>query len=254
MILYLGDGSIFGPAMYLTGVMQHHQMSWQRVNSDASPTDEQINSCRVAVLSDYPRARFRDGQLEKLAERVERVECGLLMIGGWESYHGLLGEYHNTILKEVLPVTMLARDDRVNCPQPVFIVPKNESLLQHPILANLPWQTPSAVGGYNKITAKKEATTLLDALRVQVIYENDSLKLTPQERDAMLVVGNYGKGRVAALATDAAPHWVGQWVDWGKSRVTQKLVDERGVDAGFIEVGDAYMQFFSQLLRWVGEN
>ncbi len=30
-----------------------------------------------------------------------------------------------------------------------------------------------------------------------------------------LVVGQHGRGRTAALATDVAPHWVGGLVDWG---------------------------------------
>ena len=62
----------------------------------------------------------------------------------------------------------------------------------------------------------------------------------------MLVVGGYGKGRTAALATDVAPHWVGGFVDWGKARITQNLSN-----GGFVEIGADYAKFFAQLLRWV---
>ena len=62
-----------------------------------------------------------------------------------------------------------------------------------------------------------------------------------------MVVGQHGKGRTAALATDVAPHWVGGLVDWGDRRVVQDVA------GGFIDVGNWYAQFFRNLLVWTGQ-
>ena len=45
------------------------------------------------------------------AQMAHLVDCvrggsGLLMIGGWESFHGRLGEYQGSPLAEVLPVVI----------------------------------------------------------------------------------------------------------------------------------------------------
>lgn len=67
----------------------------------------------------------------------------------------------------------------------------------------------------------------------------------PSERFPLLVVGNYGKGNIAALATDVAPHWIGGWVDWGEERIKQQTTGD-----SFIEAGAGYVKFFAQLVRW----
>jgi hypothetical protein len=63
--------------------------------------------------------------------------------------------------------------------------------------------------------------------------------------DPLLVVGRWGRGRVAALATDVAPHWVGGLVDWGAGRVAAQAP---GAEA--VEVGDLYARFVCQLMAW----
>jgi uncharacterized membrane protein len=69
---------------------------------------------------------------------------------------------------------------------------------------------------------------------------------SPGAESPLLVVGEHGRGRTAALATDVAPHWVGGLVDWGDQRVVQQ------VGAGFIDVGNWYARFFRNLLVWTG--
>ena len=66
------------------------------------------------------------------------------------------------------------------------------------------------------------------------------------ETHPLLVVGQHGQGRTAAIATDVAPHWVGGLVDWGDDRVTGQ-----GDGADDVEVGDLYAQFWRQLLSFV---
>jgi uncharacterized membrane protein len=148
---------------------------------------------------------------------------------------------------------MLPQDDRQNCPQPVMLYADKETQ-RHPILAELPWATPPFVGGYNIFEPKADAALLLSGAVFEFTVDE-----TPDSENPfrsvmsglvpMLVAGKHGKGRTAALATDVAPHWAGNFVDWGKKRITQSLPN-----GGFIEVGEHYAAFFSQLVRWIGGN
>lgn len=274
MILYLGDGDMSGAAAYLSGVMLLNDLPFERVDSGQRPSDD-VGSPRydAYVLSDYPRDRFRDGQLERVRDAVD-AGAGLLMLGGWESFHGRLGEYHDTVLAELLPVEMLADDDRRNFAQPVMVCPK----CSHPILDGLPWNRPPFVGGFNQFKAKRDSETLLEAIccdvrlagedrvadcdredfcrtsgkaieeRVSIPLPNGSTAFVSMtDVFPMLVVGHFGRGKTAALATDVAPHWIGGFVDWGAERVAQDLPGGDG-----IEVGSDYAKFFAQLIRWIG--
>lgn len=111
---------------------------------------------------------------------------GLLMIGGYLSFMGIEGKanYKNTVLSEVLPIVMLDRDDRVEKPEGVS--PK--TIAEHKITNGLEKWPPFL--GYNRFTAKEDATTLVKI-----------------EEDPLLVIGEYGKGKTAAFASDCAPHW-----------------------------------------------
>jgi uncharacterized membrane protein len=245
--LYFGDDDMTRAAGYLCGIMTHAGIPFERVDSSQSPTDTLLQEPVVAyIISDYPHERFLPGQLETICNAVSNG-TGLAMFGGWESYHGRLGEYHKTVLADVLPVAMLNRDDRRNFAQGVLLSP----IQPHPILDDLPWETPPLVGGLNEWTAKPEAKVLLNGLPLS-IRANDGRVASgfvcgfDATTYPMLVIGEYGKGRTAALATDVAPHWVGGWVDWGRSRITQDLPN-----GGFVEIGSDYAKFFAQLLRWI---
>ena len=244
MFLYFGDDDITRAAAYLCGIMTHAGIPFERIDSTESPSNALLQSpCDAFILSDYPRERFQPGQLKMICEAVNNG-AGLLMLGGWESYHGLFGEYHETILAEVLPVTMLKTDDRRNFPQGVLLSPTQS----HPVLANLPWETPPLVGGLNEFTPKPNTTVLLHGFLPSISAIGDRFEFRLDTTTyPILVVGAYGKGRTAALATDVAPHWVGGFVDWGTPRVTQKLPN-----GGFVEIGSDYAKFFAQLLRWTG--
>ncbi|MBA9026357.1 glutamine amidotransferase [Peribacillus huizhouensis] len=131
--------------------------------------------------------------LELIRQYVENGG-GLLMIGGYLSFMGIEGKanYKNTILADVLPVEMLDRDDRVEKPEGVY----PETTLEHSITKGLEQWPPFL--GYNRFSAKENATTL-----VQI------------EGDPLLVIGEYGKGKTAAFASDCAPHWGPiEFMDW----------------------------------------
>jgi len=269
-ICYLGDDSLQGAASYLGGIMLHHGLAFDYVpTAEAPPASFTATPYSLYVVSDYYAATFGLAAMSHVARCVEHGS-GLLMLGGWVSYYGQLGEYHVSPLAEVLPVVMEQSDDRRNSAQPCLINKKAD----HPILEGLPWDQPPGIGGFNAITPKPDATTLLTSVRFAVHRTSfvvpplggtsageDRLKpelrttsqscgefqFTRGEESPLLVVGQHGRGRVAALATDVAPHWVGGFVDWGDRRITQNVA------GGSIEIGNWYAKFFHNLLIWTGK-
>jgi len=220
-ILYLGDTSLQTAAGYLAGVMTHAGIKFTYRASN-EPVDDDLleRPFKAFILSDYPAGHFTPERFDRLAKRV-RNGAGLLMIGGWESFSGAGGEYTETILRDVLPVTMEPGDDRVNCPQPCLV----EKVTEHAII-------------------------ILRARRFDSSRINGEYNFTPYESaDTLLVTGEYGKGRTCALATDVAPHWVGGFVDWGDKRVSARAEKAEGV-----EVGSWYAEFFTRLVRWISRE
>jgi hypothetical protein len=243
-ILYLGDTALRGAAGYLAGVIHHHGWVFDYVPSDRPAEAALVARPRALfVLSDYPAVQLAASLQDVLCAQVAEG-AGLLMLGGWESYHGLGGNWENTPVARVLPVTIGSADDRLNCDQPLLVRQAGE----HPTVAGLPWRTRTpGIGGLNRITPRPDAQVVLEARRFRTREEAGGFVFEPAESYPLLVVGRHGRGRTAALATDAAPHWVGGLVDWGAERVAAQAP---GADA--VEVGDLYAQFFGQLLRWAG--
>jgi hypothetical protein len=243
-IIYLGDMSLNSAAAYLGGLMSSWELPFDYVPSDAAfdVADAKVPR-KLFIISDYPSKLMNEAAQQAVLEQV-RAGSGLLMIGGWESYCGMGGNWGGTLIGNALPVEISRTDDRVNCDQPALLLKTHD----HPIIANLPWdQRPPTVGGFNRFASKKDSATLLEVERFAATRQNGVMQFQSHSRSPMLVVGVYGKGRTAALATDVAPHWVGGWVDWGTGRVTGQAAAAAG-----IEVGDLYAQFFKQLLFWTG--
>jgi hypothetical protein len=241
-ICYLGDGRLNGAAGYLAAIMQEYSLPFDHVPSNESPPATfRRRRYALYVVSDYPAAQFGTAAMTHVAGRVA-AGAGLLMLGGWESYFGRLGEYHESPLADVLPVVMQLADDRRNYAQPCLI----RRVAEHPILKDLPWDAPPAIGGRNLVRAKDGARTLLNAVEFLVREEAGKFHFLRGVEAPLLVVGRHGRGRTAALATDVAPHWVGGLVDWGNRRVAQAVAGE------LVEVGNWYAMFFCNLLTWTG--
>lgn len=243
-ILYLGDTALHHAAAYLAGILHASGWRYTYCPSDQDAGSEQIaGPWQACVLSDYPAARLSRESQQLIVNRV-RQGAGLLMIGGWESYHGLGGNWNGTVIGDILPVEIQTTDDRVNCDSPVFV---RACGIEHEILRGLPWSTrPPLIGGYNRFQVRTGAKRLLDVARYGAHFEGIEPVLSLVGTDPLLAVSHVDLGRVAALATDVAPHWVGPWVDWGSTRVTAQ-----GPGADAIEVGNLYAQFFRQLVEWV---
>lgn len=242
-VLYCGDTDLSSAAAYLAGLLTHAAVDYRYVPSREPLHPEDVSDeTRLVILSDYPAARVNAELQQRIVTLVERG-TGLLMIGGWESFHGLGGDWDGTPLGDILPVKVAAEDDRLNSDQPLLLRRVGGS---HPITDGLPWEgRPPCVGGLNRFTPRAAAGVLLEADRLCARREGSEWRLTIAETWPLLVVGEQGRGRTAALATDVAPHWVGGLVDWGPGRVAAQAP---GAEA--IEVGEHYARFFTQLILW----
>jgi len=246
-VLYCGDTSLDSAAAYLAGLMTSWEWEFTYVPSDRALSSEEIpQDCGLFIFSDYP-AEQADTAMQNRIVRQVHEGAGLLMIGGWESYHGLGGNWDETPIAAVMPVDISDQDDRRNCDQPVFVRPKVKS---HPIVNGLPWsERPPLIGGFNEFVPKADSQTLLEAVIFDARFDSDSPSLQQQAAHPLLVTGTHGSGRTAALATDVAPHWIGPMVDWGTERVTACA---KG--AGEVEVGNLYAAFFRNLLSWTAKS
>jgi uncharacterized membrane protein len=113
---------------------------------------------------------------------------GLVMIGGYMTFQGIEGkaQYAGTAIEEVLPVTLMTRDDRVECPEgatPQLLDPR------HAIAAGLGTAWPDLLG-YNRVM-QKPGTELVATVGA----------------DPLIVAGIFGKGRSVAFTSDCGPHW-----------------------------------------------
>jgi uncharacterized membrane protein len=248
-ILYCGDTELNGAASYLAGLMTAWGWDFDYVPSHQAITKEQIQSPRsLLILSDYMATQFNRECQTLVVEQIARGS-GLLMIGGWESFHGFGGDWDGTPIGEILPVKIQPRDDRMNFDQSAYL----SITKPHPITENLPWASrPPAIGGMNRVVAKTEANLLVEAQTFVISRSDLDQPATAQpwsfsrgERFPALVTGVHGHGRTAAFMSDVAPHWVGGFVDWGLPRVTGQAKNGPG-----IEVGHFYAQFWKQLLEW----
>jgi len=240
-ILFCGDDDLDRAALYLAAILYEQQYAFDYISSTLKfPDDLQLHRYRLIILSDYPRVNISDHQLTSI-EKFVRDGGHILMIGGWESFAGLQNEYNNTIMRDVLPVEMLAKDDRVNLSQGCVVLP---AAAQHPVTENIDWNRPGIIGGYNQLIPKKDTTVILKGQHLSIALGNHPHLTLNEEEIPLLIEGSYFNGKSGALAFDLAPHWIGGLVDWGNRR---KRIDFNGE---FIEVGDLYHRFVSKLIAY----
>jgi uncharacterized membrane protein len=166
--------------------------------SNDFPFDEEELKYDTIILSDIGADSFllhpmtwlhgqRSPNRLKTIQRYVSKGGGLIMAGGYMSYQGINGAamYQRTPIAEVLPVRMMASDDR--CERPEGVQPTKTSI--NPIVDELPEQWPHLLG-YQLVEAKPNTLTLAKV-----------------DNDPLLVIGKYGKGRAIAYTTDIGPHW-----------------------------------------------
>jgi len=254
-ILYCGDTDLTGAASYLAGLMTLWGWKYDYVPSHVPLSREHVEKPRsLFIFSDYPATQVAEKLQREIIEQV-RSGVGLLMIGGWESFHGVGGDWDITEIARILPVEISRFDDRVNSYRASLLTlgPLGNVRYQrhglHAILEGQPWfLDPPFVGGWNAVT-QRGGEQLLEIHQFGPAWfgHDDALNADRGTAFPALVVGEFGEGRMAAFMSDVAPHWVGGFVDWGNARVTAQAPG-----APAIEIGNWYAQFWRQLLSWTG--
>lgn len=241
-ILYCGDTDLTSAAGYLAGLMTAWGWDFDYVPSHFPFDSETSTHGRsLFIFSDYPAGQLAPHDHQAVVAQVQ-AGAGLLMIGGWESFHGFGGNWDDTPIGDALPVLISGQDDRTNFDQGAYLREATAS----PVTSGLPWrERPPLIGGMNRFRAKPDSEIVLEAIPLVTRFNDDgSLQVEPQSPLPAFVIGQHGKGKTAAFASDVAPHWVGGLVDWGNERVTAQASG-----AGAIEVGNWYAQFWKQLLE-----
>lgn len=200
-----------GAGVFLDAVTSAgHQLTYVRgheISSKFPRSAEELNAFDVVVISDigsnsfllpdetFMRSQKSPNRLALVADYV-RQGGGLVMVGGYLSFTGIDGKarYGMSPLAEVLPVTMLPHDDRIERSEGASV---EVCVPDHPALGGASGQWPQLLG-YNRLIAKPDA--------VVVARSGD---------DPVLVVGQQGQGRSAAFASDLAPHWAPpEFMNW----------------------------------------
>lgn len=131
-----------------------------------------------------------DNPLVALAEWT-RSGGGLMMAGGYLSFQGFQARanFARTAVADVLPVTMLESDDRVEAPQGAPVAVSDPS---HPVAAA--WSADAAAAptllGYNLVHPREDATV--------VATVGD---------DVLIATREVGRGRSLVWTSDIGPHW-----------------------------------------------
>lgn len=191
-------------ASWLIGGLEAHDVRVDFIRNheaaQAFPTSlEELGEYDVVILSDigsntlllhpdtFVRSKTGTDRCELLKEYVEQGG-GLAMIGGYLSFSGIDGKarFQRTALRDVLPVEMVEGDDRVETP--AGVTPEVRSK-HHPVLSGITGEWPHFLG-YNQLRPGSEGDVLATV-----------------GDDIFLAVGEFGRGRSAAFASDCGPHW-----------------------------------------------
>ena len=134
------------------------------------------------------------------------------MLGGWLSFSGVQAKagWGRSTFSTVLPVECLATEDLVESSEGFTV---EVLVTDHPVIQGLPWEKFPPIFGYNEVKEKPEGKVLV---RVK------------ETGHPLIVVSEYGKGRILTYMSDPAPHW--------------------GIN---FELWEGYDAFWQQSLMWV---
>ncbi len=106
-VLYVSMGG--SPPAYLQRALSAQKIDLKAVPPDVLPTTPAaFQGIDSVVISDVPTDLFTDIQLNALQSAVRDFGMGFCMVGGENSYG--LGGYRQTVVEDMLPVTMEIRD------------------------------------------------------------------------------------------------------------------------------------------------
>ncbi|MEM9645078.1 MAG: glutamine amidotransferase [Planctomycetota bacterium] len=148
----------------------------------------------VFIIGDLTAEAIGNKQWRQLADAVANG-AGLITLGGWSAYSA--GGYSRSPLSDVLPIVLpvetsqLERDVQLSIAQSHSIT--DIRLSQGPFR----WQDLKPLPGASRLGRARRAPGVAVLLKDQL-------------DEPMLVVGEYGKGRVASLAIDETYRWYRQ--------------------------------------------
>lgn len=162
-------------------------------------TVEALSAWDVVILSDigansfvlppetWLTGRRSENPLLALAEWT-RAGGGLMMAGGYLSFTGFQARanFARTPVADVLPVTMLGSDDRVEAPQGASVAVAQPS---HPAVAGWAPEAPTLLG-YNLVEPRPDAQVLATV-----------------GDDVLVAVREVEQGRSLVWTSDIGPHW-----------------------------------------------
>ena len=152
----------------------------------------------------YLRSQTAPNRLKLIRDWVADGS-GLLMCGGYFSFQGIDGRarWRRTPIEDVLPVTCLPYDDRVEMPEGCVAEVLDPG---HAVLAGIRGDWPPLLG-VNEVVVKPGSKVLARL---------------PEEQGGhpLLVPGTHHKGRTAAWTSDIGPHWLSPefcaWEGYGR--------------------------------------
>ncbi len=194
------------------------------------PTDElfreHLGSFDVVIFQNFDYAPYEmQTYLPRIRDYVQRGGA-FLMIGGDRSFAE--GSYAGTAIEDILPVKLGAPAVLKGS----YRAEVSKRLARHPIVALGPdpaltkqtWRALPALYGANIVSAVKE--------EAQVLLHHPRARLNNGARLPILVVGESGRGRVAAMTTDASWRW-------------------RFAADGTTVGSDEYELFWDRMIRWL---
>lgn len=180
-------------------------------------TREDLSAYDCVMLSDigantlllhpdtFVRGKTLPNRLEAIRDYVA-AGGGFVMIGGYLTFQGIdaKGQYHNSPIEELLPVHLMATDDRAEYPQSVAPSVENAA---HPIVDGLEATWPGLLG-YNRLRMKADGDLVASV-----------------GSDPLIACGTFGAGRSVAFSSDCAPHWAPhEFMAWnGYDRLWQRI-------------------------------
>jgi len=194
------------------------------------PTDElfreHLGSFDVIIFQNFDYAPYEmRSYLPRIKEYVQRGGS-FLMIGGDRSFAE--GRYAGTAIEQILPVKLGAPGVLKGS----YRAEVSKALARHPIVALGPdpaltrqtWRALPALYGANMVSGVKDGA--------QVLLQHPRARLRGGARVPILVVGEAGRGRVAAMTADASWRW-------------RFAADDSTVGS------DEYELFWDRMIRWL---
>lgn len=239
-ILYAGDSGPQGVARYLLAILKSMGAKTTHVLPSQKLSARLFRKKYDAVLlSDFP-AKNAPLQTQKMIARQVHDGTGLMMIGGWASFSGPLGRWKGSLIEKLLPIYCLPTDDRINFPGGAYPVP----CASHVMFKSFFFKNPPSIVGANRLRIKKNGEAIL--MLQKIVAVGNHLTLDPVGHP-LFVIDKNPVYRIAAYASDFAPHWCGGLVDWGQKSLRLPV----GPSRGCVEIGSTYVEFVSRMLRWL---